>query len=71
MLNADQALERFIANAKRLMQEQNASQWGMARATGMARTHIQRVLNGKVGVTLHTMENFAQVFGVETWELIK
>jgi len=63
--------DQFLANIKRLTKEQNISNGGISRVTGMSDTHIAAILKGKTGVTLRTIERFAKVFNVQPWEMLK
>jgi plasmid maintenance system antidote protein VapI len=63
--------KRFLDTVKTKMTENNVSQGGLERATGMSSSHVYAIMTGKVGITLKTICRFAKVFGVEPYELLK
>ena len=65
------ALQNLSANMKRLRQQHDLTQQGLAERAGLEYKYVQKIESGRwPGLQLRTIETLAEALGVEAWELI-
>jgi transcriptional regulator with XRE-family HTH domain len=62
---------RFGRRLQNLRRNRGLKQIDLAVHTGLERTHISRLENGRKEPCLRTIEELATALGVEPWELLK
>jgi transcriptional regulator with XRE-family HTH domain len=53
------------------IEEEKWTQRDLAEKSGLRQGGISMFLNGKRGMTLHTLERIAQAFHLEPWQILK
>jgi len=62
---------RFGRRLQYLRKKRGMKQIDLAVHTGLARTHISRLENGRKEPCLRTLQDLAIALGVKLWELLK
>jgi transcriptional regulator with XRE-family HTH domain len=65
------AQDRLAASAKRLRSRLGWTQEKAAETAGLNIRHYQKIEEGSVNVTLKTVEQMAEAFGVDVVELLR
>lgn len=60
----------FGSNVRRLRKERGLSQEALADEVGLAPTYVGQIERGQRNPTLDVVERFAEVFGVDSLELL-
>ncbi|HQX52736.1 MAG TPA: helix-turn-helix transcriptional regulator [Planctomycetaceae bacterium] len=66
----NRTMTTFATNVKKMLKEQGMLQKELAAACGMTENYLSDLLNRQPNTTIETVENIADVLGVDPGELI-
>lgn len=69
-MKKDQLLQTFATNLARGMERAGLNQTALAKRSGIAQTHISRLLRCTSGATLDTIATLAEALRMQPWELL-
>lgn len=68
---ANDIVVRFGRRVRQIREKKGLKQVDVAEYTGMARTYLSKVENGRTEICLRRLEELATALGLKTWELLK